>query len=117
MARKDFNFSTNDDKGEDHDEKTEDGMMPDFSKFETKNSKYIKNLGSERFNEPRMFTMEQIRNITFACLNNSTIQDRVTLNEHRYVKVHKTCLQLDEIDRQLRHQSLEMNTNITNKVN
>ena len=46
-----------------------DGEMPNWSQCESRYAKYAANLKSERFQEPRMFTMEQIRNISFACLN------------------------------------------------
>jgi len=35
-----------------------DDMVPKLGKFENKKAKYLKNLKSERFKEPRMFTME-----------------------------------------------------------
>ena len=73
-----------------------DGDMPNWSQCESRNSKYTANLKTERFQEPRMFTMEQIRNITFAVLNQSTLNDRMQLEESRYVKTYTTCLQLDE---------------------
>lgn len=56
-----------------------------------------------------MFTMEQIRNISFAVLNQSTLNDRVTLNEERLVKIFKTTLHLDEIDKQIRMEGERMN--------
>ena len=46
-----------------------DGELPEWSNCESKNAKYMVNVRSERFQEPRMFTMEKIRNITFAMLN------------------------------------------------
>ena len=46
-----------------------------------------------------MFTMEQIRNMVFGVLNQSTLNDRVAVSEERYVKIHSTCLRLDEIDK------------------
>ena len=45
------------------------GHTPLLSKFENAKSKFAKKLKTERFQEPRMFTMEQIRNIAYACLN------------------------------------------------
>lgn len=46
-----------------------------------------------------MFTMEQIRNITFACLNQSTLIDRVMLTERKLVKANTHCNRLDEMDK------------------
>ena len=69
-----------------------DGELPNWSQCESRHAKYAANLHTERFQEPRMFTMEQIRNISFACLNQSTLNDRVQLGETRYVKTYGTCL-------------------------
>jgi len=55
-----------------------------------------------------MFTMEQIRNISFACMNQSTLIDRVAFSEKKLVKIHKTCINLDEIDKQIRFESADM---------
>lgn len=52
-----------------------------------------------------MFTMEQIRNMTLSILGQSTLNDRVALNETRFVKIHNTCLHLDEIDKQIRYEA------------
>ena len=82
--------------------RTPDGQVPNMTKFESKKCQYSKNLKSERFQEPRMFTMGQIRNIIFAVLNQSTLNERIALNENRSVKVHKTCITLDVIDKQLK---------------
>ena len=35
-----------------------DGSVPSFGKFEGAKAKYLSNLKTERFREPRMFTME-----------------------------------------------------------
>ena len=50
----------------------EDGQ-PALSPCEIQNATYLKNLNSGRFKEPRMFTMKQIRDMVFACVNQSTI--------------------------------------------
>ena len=108
LSRKDFNFtldkSTDESEGE---EDAEDGSIPNFGKFESKKAKVLKkNLAGEaKFKEPRMFTMEQIRNIVFGVMNQSTMNDRVSLSEKRFIKIHNTCLRLDEIDKQIRHES------------
>ncbi len=34
------------------------GLVPKFGSFESKNARYMKNLSSEKFDEPRMFTMK-----------------------------------------------------------
>ena len=46
-----------------------------------------------------MFTMEQIRNITFALINQSTLNDRVKVAEKKLVNVHANTIRLDEIDK------------------
>ncbi len=33
-------------------------LVPKFGQFESQNAKYMKNLSSEKFEEPRMFTMK-----------------------------------------------------------
>ena len=120
MSRKDFNYtldkSTDESEGE---EDAQDGTVPNFGKFESKKAKILKKnlLGEGRFKEPRMFTMEQIRNIVFGVVNQSTLNDRVSLTEQRFVKIHNTCLRLDEIDKQIRHEGQQMNSEITERVN
>jgi hypothetical protein len=83
-------------------------MVPKLSKFENKSAKYLKNLKTERFQEPRMFTMEQIRNISYACMNQSTLVDRVAFSEKKLVKLHNTTITLDVIDKQIRFESADM---------
>lgn len=75
--------------------------MPNLSKFENKKSRIGSKLKTERFQEPRMFTMEQIRNITFACMNQSTLNDRVERAEKKLVKTNFACIRLDEMDKQI----------------
>ena len=65
-----------------------------------------------RFKEPRMFTMEQIRNMVFAVMDQSTLNDRVTLGENRYVKVHETSLKLSAMDNNIQDTMNEMNQKI-----
>ena len=90
--------------------------MPLVTKCENKKAKYLRNLKSERFSEPRMFTMQQIRNITFAVLNQSTLNDRVTRNEKHLVKTYDTCLDLDRIDKQIRADGQVMHNQISERV-
>ena len=80
-------------------ESQDTGLIQKFSKFESKSAKYTRNMQSQRFKEPRMFTMEQIRNMVFAVMNQSTMADRMDLNEQRWQKVHNTTIKLDEIDK------------------
>ena len=61
-----------------------DGNLPNFPKFESRSAGYTENIESTRFSEPRMFTMKQIRNIAFACLNQSTLNERMRLSELRH---------------------------------
>ena len=100
LQRFDFNFedTSASDQADDEDD-FHDGTVPKFTKFESKRARYKNNMKTERFQEPRMFTMEQIRNISFACLNQSTLNDRMALQEERQVKIYKTCIKLDEIDK------------------
>lgn len=46
-----------------------------------------------------MFTMEQIRNMTYACINQSTLNQRVAIGEKKLVNVHLNTIRLDEIDK------------------
>jgi len=91
--------------------------MPVFGKFESRKARYKHNMKQERFREPRMFTMQQIRNICFSVLNQSTLNDRLTLNEERMVRVFKTTLHLDEIDKQIRLEGERMNAEMSERVN
>ena len=119
LKREDFNFETKTDDTTEYDsdiEDVDDSSVPNLRKFENKKSRYPKKLQSERFQEPRMFTMEQIRNITFACLNQSTMNDRVQLSEKKLVKMNFTCIRLDEMDRQIKFQAEEMNKNMQERV-
>ena len=63
-----------------------------------------------------MFTMEQIRNITFACLNQSTLNKRVATAEKKVVKVHKTTIALDEMDKQLKHDYQEKDDELAERI-
>lgn len=49
-----------------------------------------------------MFTMEQIRNMVFALIDQSTLNDRVSLNESRYVRVYETGLRLADMDENIK---------------
>ena len=73
--------------------------VPSLSKCEAKNNRYKKNLKEDRFKEPRMFTMEQIRNITFALINQSTLNERVRISEKKIVNVHNSTIALDVVDK------------------
>ena len=90
--------------------------MPSLGKFESTRAKYLANLKSERFREPRMFTMEQIRNMVFALIDQSTLNDRVSLNESRYVSVYETGLRLADMDENIKGRQMEMHEKITYEV-
>ena len=67
---------------------TEDEFDFNFqTKFERDNVPFVKNLDSERFQEPRMFTMKQIRNIIHAVSNQSQMELRIQNNEDKHRKV------------------------------
>ena len=63
-----------------------------------------------------MFTMEQIRNMVFALMDQSTLNDRVSLNESRYVSVYETGLRLADMDETIQARTHEMHEKITNEV-
>lgn len=63
-----------------------------------------------------MFTMEQIRNMVFAVMDQSTLNDRVSLNETRYCKVHETGLRLAEMDENIKGKTNDMHEKITYEV-
>ena len=118
LSRKDFNFETNNSNepqvyGADL---TRDGQVPTLGKFESSKAKYLTNLKTERFKEPRMFTMEQIRNMVFAVMDQSTLNDRVSLNESRYCKVHETGLDLAKMDIDIKNKTNEMNEKMKYEV-
>jgi hypothetical protein len=59
LTKNDFSFEPQTEVDEFTDiEDVGDDMVPKLGKFENKKAKYLKNLKSERFKEPRMFTME-----------------------------------------------------------
>ena len=98
LAKEDFNFEGQSTASGPIAELAKDGLIPFLGKFESSKATYTANLKTERFKLPRMFTMEQIRNMVFALMDQSTLNDRVSLNEKRYVKVHETGLRLGEMD-------------------
>ena len=63
-----------------------------------------------------MFTMEQIRNMVFALMDQSTLNDRVSLNESRYVSVYETGLRLADMDENIKASTNEMHEKISNEV-
>ena len=63
-----------------------------------------------------MFTMEQIRNMVFALIDQSTLNDRVSLNESRYVSVYETGLRLADMDETIKISTNEMHEKISNEV-
>ena len=73
-------------------------------------------MSSGRFKEPRMFTMQQIRNMVFAIVNQSTLAQRVAANEDRHDKVDQTCKQLDEADKQLDQQAKSIHNELIEKI-
>ena len=56
-----------------------------------------------------MFTMEQVRGMVFACINQSTAIKRVKIAERKLVNLHNSTVQLGEMDNQLRHEATTMN--------
>jgi len=63
-----------------------------------------------------MFTMEQIRNMVFALIDQSTMNDRITLNEHRYVSIFETGLRLAEKDDKIDSKAHEMHDKVSIEV-
>lgn len=63
-----------------------------------------------------MFTMEQIRNMFFGLLNQSAAFKRLQESEQKLIKVNKTCIALDEIDKQIQHETTEMNNVISERL-
>ena len=92
-------------------------FLKKIGKCEKDNSKIRKNIESERFQEPRMFTMAQIRNVIFACLNQSTAVQRISKTESHINKIHDTCLRLDEIDNMLKKECELINVQLNQKIN
>ena len=68
------------------------------TKFERDNVPYIRNLDTERFQEPRMFTMKQIRNIVHAVTNQSQLEYRIQNNEDKHRKMNEKTMQLEQED-------------------
>ena len=64
-----------------------------------------------------MFTMGQIRNVIFACLNQSTAVQRISKTEAHINKIHDTCLRLDEIDNMLKKECEQINEQLNKKIN
>ena len=89
---------------------------PALSPCEIQNATYLKNMDSSRFKEPRMFTMRQIRNMIFACVNQSTIAQRLGVTETRHDKLDLTCEKLDETDKKLKEQAEINHNELTEKI-
>ena len=49
--------------------------------------------------------MKQIRNMTMSMIAQSALHDRVAETESRQVRMHKTTISLEEIDKQIRHEA------------
>ena len=112
MGSQDFDFDLDDEEDnfqENGGALPEDSTIPRFSKFESNNVSYKQNLDSMRFKEPRMFTMKQIRNIMFACLNQSTIMNRLKLSEERHRYSYRRGIELEQVDRKIEAQSKQFN--------
>lgn len=60
--------------------------------------------------------MEQIRNMVFALMDQSTLNDRVSLNESRYVSVYETGLRLADMDETIKISTNDMHEKISNEV-
>ena len=75
------------------------GRVPKLGKCESRNNTFKHQFEERRFREPRMFTMEQIRNITFALINQSTLNDRMRVSEKKLVKLNSSTIRLDEVDK------------------
>ena len=60
--------------------------------------------------------MEQIRNMVFALMDQSTLNDRVSLNESRYVSVYETGLRLADMDETIKASTNDMHEKISNEV-
>ena len=60
--------------------------------------------------------MKQIRNMVFACLNQSTLNKRVSKNESRHKSVYETCVKLDETDKQMEEETKSAQKSIQNRI-
>ena len=110
-----FNFEE-EDEGDETDAESDCNRVPKLNKFESKNQRYMHNMDEDRFREPRMFTMEQIRNITFALINQSTLNDRMKTAENKLVNVHTKTIRLDEVDKQLKYEAHTINEEINDRI-
>ena len=97
MGSQDFNFDEDEEGNfqENGGASAIDSNIPKFSKFESTNAPYKQNIDSMRFKEPRMFTLKQIRNVIFACINQSTVVERLNLSEERHKHSYRRSLELE----------------------
>jgi len=115
LTETDFNF---DDKTNVRTTKDKKANYNDFlgNICESDGVEYVSNLTTERFQEPRMFTMKQIRNVFFACLNQSTIVERVGDNELRHKRVDLTTKNLNEVDNAIQDDINKKHTILQDKI-
>lgn len=117
LDREHFNYEEETSSTEDESAAEDDcNRVPTLPKFEAKNNRYKHNLKEDRFKEPRMFTMEQLRNITFALINQSTLNERVRVSEKKIVKVNATTIELDEMDKQLKFAAQKTEEEISERI-
>ena len=60
--------------------------------------------------------MQQIRNMVFAIVNQSTLAQRVATTEDRHDKVDETCKHLDETDQKLNEQAKAIHNELLEKI-
>ena len=63
-----------------------------------------------------MFTLQQIRNITFSLLNASTLAERMRISEKKIVNVHKSTIHLDEVTKQNKFEAHTMNEETNERI-
>ena len=63
-----------------------------------------------------MFTLQQIRNITFSLLNASTLAERMRISEKKIVNVHKSTIHLDEVTKQNKFEATTMNEETNERI-
>lgn len=88
-----------------------------FFKFEqniNNGCKYSQNIESERWTEPRMVTMKQVRNMVFSMLNQSKFNTDLSEVMKKADAIHDYTVKLNEQDRQLDHKLAEEVLTINN---
>lgn len=69
-------------------------------KFESQNikSKYSLNVGTDKWKEPRMLTLDQVRNVVFSMLNQSQFREELDIVQYQATQLKSATERLNQRD-------------------